>query len=413
MDIPRVVRVRQRLDKRAIEDPEARLATLLESGRSWGSLPQGTRVAIAVGSRGIDRIGLLAAALVRSAREAGLEPFIVPAMGSHGGATPAGQLSILASLGIDETSCGARLDASMAVRKVGATAGGVEVFTSAAALDADAIVVVNRVAPHTGFSGPVQSGLRKMMAVGLGKVEGALSLHARGFSAGHVISEMADVVLGCAPVAFGVALVEDAVGRLAEIEVVRAAEFAARERELLELAGSLKASIPLSHAHVLVVHTIGKDISGIGMDPHVTGRGKDFAKGEEPSFHADRVVALRLSEGSLGNATGIGHADHTTERLLKEMDREVTERNVRTSGALHRAVPPPAAPSERQAVEAALEAAGSPSAIEARLVVIRSTADREAVLVTPALARELEGLDGVELSEEEELDFDDRGDLDW
>jgi Lactate racemase N-terminal domain len=413
LDLPKMIRVRVELESRALEDPALGLRGALEESAAWGSPAPGAKVAITAGSRGIDRIPEIIGELVSSAKVAKLSPVLVPAMGSHGGASPEGQLSVLRSLGITSQRCGAPIEASMETVRLGVTPSGVEVFMARAAMEADMIVAVNRVALHTGYSGPVQSGLLKMLAVGLGKVDGALSLHAHGFGAGNLIAEMALVAIEKAPVSFGVALIENANRELSHVEVIEAPSIAAREPKLLDMARSMSAAIPVSRADVLIVDEMGKEISGVGMDPHVTGRGKDLPPGEAPRFVAARLVVLSLSEGSGGNATGVGHADVTTMRLASSIDEEVTMRNVRTSGALHRARLPIAAVGDREAIETALRGAGSPMPEEARVVRIRNTARLDEMWVSGAVARELEGVPGVSLFEEAPFSFDDQGKIMW
>jgi hypothetical protein len=413
LDLPKMIRVRVELESRALEDPAIHLSRALEESAAWGSAAPRARVVITAGSRGIDRIPEIIGELVSSAKAANLSPVLVPAMGSHGGASPEGQLSVLRSLGITTESCGAPIEASMETVRLGVTASGVEVFMARAAVEADMVVAVNRVALHTGYSGPVQSGLLKMLAVGLGKEDGARSLHAHGFGAGSLIAEMAQVAMEKAPVSFGVALLEDANKKLSHVEVIDTRSIASREPELLDMARSMSAGLPVSRADVLIVDEMGKEISGVGMDPHVTGRGKDLPPGESPRFVATRLVVLSLSESSGGNATGVGHADVTTMRLASSVDEEATMRNVRTSGALHRARLPIAAAGDREAIEMALRGAGSPMPEEARVVRIKNTARLDEIWVSGAVARELEGAAGIFLFEEAPFSFDDEGNIVW
>lgn len=398
MEFPRMFTVRQVLQSSPLEGPEGTLEEGLERARYRSLFSKGDRVAVAVGSRKIDRLSPLVEHLVGALKDAGCEPFIIPAMGSHGGATPEGQAGVLAGLGITEDAAGAPVISSMDTIPLGVTDGGATVFIDKAASAADAIVVVNRVAPHTGYSGTAQSGLQKMLAVGLGKSDGALSLHGHGFGSGHLIVEMAGMVLEKAPVAMGIALVEDGEKKLSRLEVLPAEEIPRREPGLLDFAIATYPRIPVSSADVLIVEEMGKNISGIGMDPLVTGRGKDAPPGGEPRFEAKRVVVLRLTEASGGNATGVGHADIITETLYGAIDHEVTRRNVVTSGALHRARVPLRAKSDRDAVATALESLGEVPGGEARVVRIRNTGELGELQVSVELALELQGVQGVELA---------------
>lgn len=405
-----MVSVRQRLASAPLEDPAAALERGLESAGFDRAFAAGMRVAVAVGSRRIDGAAAIVARLVARLKEGGSCPYVVPAMGSHGGATPEGQVRVLAGLGVTEGSVGAPVRSGLEAIKVGRTPGGAEAFLDSIALEADAIVIVNRVAPHTAFSGPVESGLAKMLAAGLGNRSGARSLHRQGFGAGHLIGEMADAVLSSAPVAFGIALVEDGMKRLSRIEVLPRERIRSDEPHLLDEAVSMYPRIPVSYADLLIVDEMGKDISGTGMDPLVTGRGKDLAGGRQLSFTAARLVVLGLSPGSAGNATGVGHADVTTERLVRSIDRWVTYRNVITSGALFRARIPVMMPTDRDAVAAAFESFGGSAREDVKVVRIRNTAHLEELQVSTSLAEELTEAGGVEVARDAaEMAFDHDG----
>jgi hypothetical protein len=412
MEFPYMVKVRQRLHCSPLENPQESLEIGLERACFGSVFTGGTRVAVAVGSRKIDGLVPLLSRLVERFREGGCRPYIVPAMGSHGGATPEGQARLLASLGVTEESVKAPVRSGMETVAVGMTTEGAVAFVDSLAMEADAIVLVNRVAPHTAYSGPVESGLAKMMAVGLGNRWGARSLHKHGFGAGHLIGEIADVVLEAAPVEAGVALVQDGTKKLARIEVLSKDEIRNREPALLKAAVEMHPRLPVSYADLLIVDEMGKDISGIGMDPLVTGRGKEAPSGSSPGFTAVRLVVLGLSRGSAGNATGIGHADVTTERLVHSIDRWVTYRNVVTSGALYRARLPVMLPTDRDAVSVAIESLGGIPASEVRAVRIKDTAHMEDLQVSTALADELRGLEGVEVGvEAREMEFDPDGNI--
>lgn len=403
-----MVPVRQELSRAPLADP----AGALGIGLAAAGLPgraAGGRVAVAVGSRGIDSLVAILGLLAERLSRAGCAPFVVPAMGSHGGATAGGQERLLGFLGISARTVGMPVESSMDVVPLGETPGGALAYVNRLAFESDAIVVVNRVGPHTGYSGPVQSGVVKMTAVGLGSEAGAVALHRHGFGAAHLIGEVADLVLEKAPPVYAVAVVEDGARKLSRLEVMAGGEIRRREPELLEAALSMWPGLPLEEADVLVVDEMGKDISGTGMDPRVTGRGKELPPGEKPPFTAKRLVALSLTPGSAGNATGVGHADVITERLLREVDREVTRRNVSASGAANRAEIPGVAPTDRDAVSAALESLGIDPA-EARVVRIKNTAELSRFQVSEALAREIEGRRGVTVSgPAREMEFDREG----
>ena len=412
MDFPRMVTVSQELVSDPLATPAGALDTGLDGARVMQGLKAGSRIALAVGSRRIDGLLEVLSRLVERLKGAGCVPFMVPAMGSHGGATAEGQAAVLLNLGLSERSVGAAIESSMETVPLGHTAGGVAAFIDGNAMGSDGIVAVNRVAPHTGYSGRVQSGVVKMLAVGLGKAEGASALHRYGFESGHLIGEVADLVLEKAPVSLAVALVEDGTKRLSRVEVLSRDDIRSREPELLELARSMWPGIPLRSADILIVDEMGKDISGTGMDPLVTGRGKSFLPGEGPEFSPRCLVALDLTPGSGGNATGVGHADVITERLFRRIDFEITQRNVITSGALHRARVPLVAGSDRDAIAVALESLGGVSPAESRVVRIKNTGELGEFQVSSAIIEELEGLGGIKVGGEgSELRFDQEGNL--
>ena len=293
----------------------------------------GARVGIAVGSRGIARLPEVVEALVRALRGCGTSPVLIPAMGSHGGASESGQVAVLHKLGVRPDALGVPVDASMEVEEVGRLASGLPVFVSRAALCCDALVPVNRVKPHTAFRAPVESGLTKMLTIGLGKERGASSLHRAGFeSFGTELPEAAQIVCSMLNVPFGVALLEDQWHRLCRAEVVRGEEIFQRDQALLREAWELFARLPFEQVDVLVLKEMGKTISGAGMDPNVTGR---FSGSPLPSPTAvGRLVVLDLREDSGGNATGVGMADIVTERLRTKIDWAATYANARTSKSL-------------------------------------------------------------------------------
>ncbi|MHB8895696.1 MAG: nickel pincer cofactor-dependent isomerase, group 22 [Candidatus Geothermincolia bacterium] len=406
-----MVTVKQELVSRPILD----VAAAVEESMRAVSLERsfaGPRVAVAVGSRNIDRADELVAAVVRSLKGAGLDPAIVPAMGSHGGATQQGQEELLDSLGINAGTAGAPVLSSMETERIGTTESGAEVFFSSIALGADGIVVINRVGLHTGYSGPIQSGVVKMLAVGLGKAEGAKALHEHGFGSGHLIGEAADVVLSKAPPVVAVAVLEDGTRKLSELHVIAGDRVRESEPALLERASSMWPRIPVHETDLLIVEELGKDISGVGMDPHITGRGKDFPRGQAPSFRASRLVALRLTPASGGNATGIGHADITTQAFVDATDKAVTYKNVITSGALYRARLPLVADTDKEAIEMALSSMSGLDPEKARVVRIRNTRHLEELDVSSSLLPLLNKADNVTVQPGSgRLSFDPDGNL--
>ena len=317
-DLPRWALVRYRMDPAEVADVAAAVGAALGPVRA--SIKPGWRVCLAVGSRGIDRIDEVVRAAVAWVRAAGAEVFVVPAMGSHGGATPEGQLEVLASYGITPESIGCEIRSSMETVELGEIRPGVPVFIDRMAFEnADAIVPINRVKPHTDFMGDIESGLMKMIAIGLGKQHGADTLHRQGFDTfAQLIPATAEFTVSKVNIPFGLAIVENGYARLWQIEAVPCARLRERERELLAMARERMARLPLGSIDVLVVDYIGKDISGLGMDSNVVGRYYAGPTGAGPSIQ--RIVVRDLTVETEGNAVGIGLADVVLRRAVEKMD---------------------------------------------------------------------------------------------
>ena len=383
--LPRWALVRQRLD--AGELPDAAAATRAALDPVIGLVRPGMRVCVAAGSRGIDRIDEVVRAVVDRLREAGAEVFIVPAMGSHGGATAEGQLEVLAGYGITPETMGCEIRSSMATVELGEVEPGVPVFVDRNAFEgADLIVPVNRVKPHTGFSGPVESGLMKMLAIGLGKQKGADTFHRRGYDAfARLIPAVARHTIGRAPIGFGVALVENGHARLAHVEAITGDRIEAREGELLAGAREAMARLPLDDIDVLVVDLIGKDISGTGLDPNVIGRGKAGSEGDGPRI--GRIVIRGLTHATEGNASGIGFADIVLRRAALAVDERKTYLNGITAKDVEGSKIPPVFDTDEDALGAALASCLRVDAPTARIVRVASTKHLDLLWISePALA---------------------------
>src|SRR5918998_3659105 len=368
-------------------------------------LPAGN-VAVGVGSRGVARIDEVTAALVEALKEAGAEPFVVPAMGSHGASSAEGQARVLAHLGVSEDRIGCPVRATMESVEIGRTPAGVPVFMDQNAYEADSVVVVNRVKPHTAFRGTVESGPTKMLAIGLGKQRGAHSIHSAGWEEIHrTIPEAARVAVETGKVAFGLATVENAHEEPCKVVAIPAADLEAGEAPLLEEAKRNLARLPFDDMDVLVIDEIGKNISGDGADPNVTGRYPTTAASGGP--RVGRMVYLGLTEETGGNANGLGMADVVTERLVAAMDRPSTYMNALTSTAPQPVKIPMTMPTEEMAIAAALTMCAGVAPSEARLVRIRNTLRLGRIWVSEALLTEAEGDERLEvLGEPGPLRFD-------
>jgi hypothetical protein len=391
-DRPLLQLVDQRFHPSASVDVAGEVARGLERAGLHALVTRGARVAITAGSRGIRDLPAVLAAAVAAVREAGGDPFIAPCMGSHGGATAEGQRAVLESLGVTAESVGAEVVSSMDVVPVGESAFGVPVWASRDLAEADGVIVVNRVKPHTDFHGEVESGLVKMLVIGAGKHAGALSAHnltvRHGFPA--VLADHGERLLGGLPVLCGIAVVEDQHERTALLEVLRPDEFFTREPALLERARELLPRLPFAQLDVLVVDRLGKDVSGAGMDTNVIGRVSFWGGGERPAEpRITRIFVRGLTPATHGNACGIGMADFTTARCAGQIDRAATGVNCITSNCPEDARIPIACATDREAIAAAIQTAGIRSPAEVRLAWVRDTAHLGRMAVSEALLDEV------------------------
>lgn len=394
MAYPRMLRVRQQFERPRVENVPAAVRAALDTLDLGRTIRPGQTVALTAGSRGIAAIPAVLRATADYLKRLGARPFVVPAMGSHGGGTAEGQRKILDSYGITEEAVGAPVRASMDVVAVGTTPEGWPVVLDRHAAGADHIGVVARVKPHTGYHGPVESGLLKMMMIGLGKHAGALEYHRilLDHPFDRVVRSVARTLAAHAPVAFGLALVENAYEETARIEGVPPAELEPREEELLALAKRLLARLPLRQADLLVIDEIGKNISGSGMDTNVVGRKRAFrgqATDDQPQM---RLIFVRgLSATTHGNAAGIGLADFTTTRLVRTMNYRATVINCLTAGYPEGAFLPVHFETDREVLDAALAIIGTRRPEEARILHIRNTLHLEEVEVSEPCLEEREG----------------------
>ncbi|MBA2692416.1 MAG: DUF2088 domain-containing protein [Rubrobacter sp.] len=411
MNLPKVVRVRQEFPRPRVEDIPAKLEEECGKAEIKRRIKAGMSVAITAGSRGISGIPEILRSLVGILESAGASPFIVPAMGSHGGATAEGQVGILRSLGVTEGSVGAEIRSSMEVVKVGETGRGVPVYMDKIASEADGVVVVGRVKQHTDFHADIESGLSKMAAIGLGKHEAALTLHALGVPGirDHMV-EAGEVVFGSGKVLFGVGVVENAYEETAVIEAVPPEDIARREAALLAESYKLAPRLPVSRMDILFVDELGKNFSGTGMDTNVVGRFRIPGVEEPGSPEAKYLVVGDVSEASHGNALGVGLADLTTGRLFEKIDYEAMNQNVLTSTFLERAKAPMVMENDREAVEAAVRCNWGVAPEDTRFVRIPNTLHIREASLSENLVDEALGDGNVEVvGEAEEMEFDEGG----
>ncbi len=413
MHLPSMIEVEQKLYSKRVTDIHRAVARAWSTAGIGAKLSRGARIAITVGSRGIDNISAITSALIVLAKEAGARPFILPAMGSHGGATPEGQKAVLASLGITSEAMGAPIRASMAATPIGTTPNGVPVYASDEALKADGLIAFNRIKQHTDFTGDYESGLVKMLAIGVGKRDCAAAMHS-GLCASlrEDIPAAAATMIERLPVLGGIAILENRYHQTADIIGIPASKILAKEKVLLRRARRNAPGIPFGEIDLLIVDWIGKDISGVGFDTHVIARRMIWG---EPEFKGPRIrviAALDLTPGSHGNALGVGLADMITKRLAGKIDWEVVRTNVLHTGFLNRAKLPLTLPNDRELLQAAFIAMGSPEPKKARIVRIADTLQLGRLWISEGLLPAAHSNPNITiLGEARPFTFNTRGDL--
>lgn len=375
--LPLMYPVRQSFPDEEVAD----MATALEDGlnRINGFSLKGKTIAVTAGSRGIKGIGDVLRQTVSLLRKRGADVFIIPAMGSHGGGTPEGQKDVLIKLGLTESFLDAPIYSSMDVVSLGTTRHGLEVFCDARAYQADGIVVCNRIKAHNVFKADYESGLIKMLVIGVGKHRGAIAAHNLGFDRFHeILPAAAELSLAKTPVIAGIGLIENAYGKLAALEVLKPEEFLTKEPELLRRSKQILGRLLMDEIDVLIVDEIGKDISGGGLDANVTGRSPLGL----PGFSAlpiGRIMVRDLSKATGGNATGIGMADFTTRRCVEKIDLATTYTNTLTAQALLSPKIPVIAENDKEALTYALNTIRGGIKKQPRIVRIRNTKELDLI----------------------------------
>jgi len=412
-----MVEVQQKIPSPKIEDYVSAVRDELRKKNLYNKMKPGWKIAITAGSRGIAHYPEILATVVDEVKRAGGKPFLVPAMGSHGGATPEGQIQVLKSLGITSETVGASIHSSMEVDEIGRLDNNAPVYVDRTALKADGIIVVGRVKPHTDFKGKIESGLMKMMAIGLGKQKGAETIHWYKSEGYHkLIPAAAKLIMKKAPILLGLAVVENAYHEIAIVKALEPNEIEQEETKLLEKAKELLARLPFKEIDILIIDEIGKDISGEGMDTNVTGRFWIPGESDPKAPKIKRIVVLDLSEGTHGNAIGIGLADLTTKRVISKIDYDATFVNCLTEGSTETAKIPVFLPNDRDAITTAIRTCGPIDPRKAKVVRIKNTLELQRFWISESLAevvksnREL--LERIEfLSEPREMQFDVLGTL--
>ena len=412
MQLPRMAKAEQIYDQPEVKDIPAKIHTELAARKLKDRVKPGQHIAVTVGSRGIADIPVIIKTIVDELKAVGAKPFIVPAMGSHGGATPEGQIEVLHSLGITEESVGAPIEASQEVEVIGSLDGGVDVYLSRVALNADGIFVVGRVKPHTDFKGEIESGLLKMMAIGLGNQKGAEMIHWHRYDGYHrILPEAGKLIAEKTNVVMGLALLENAHHKTAEIHALLPEEFYEQELILIEKAKDLLPRLPFKDIDVLVVEEIGKNISGVGMDTNVTGKFWMPNEFDPRAPEIKKIAVLDLTEETHGNAIGIGLADVTTRRAFEKIDYHQTYVNCLTQGSGETGKIPPFLANDHDAIATAIRISGPIDPCDAKVIRIRNTQELEHIYISEALVKELQNSPELQkrlrlVSELKEMQFD-------
>lgn len=404
IELPRFLKIKQHFNSQKVEDIPAEVHAKMEP---YLQNLDGKRIAVGVGSRGIANIALITKTVVDTLRDAGALPFIIPVMGSHGGATPEGQAEMLAGFGISEETMDVPIDASMDVEPIGELEPGLPIYVCKSALQADGIVIIPRIKPHTAFRGPIESGVLKMLCIGLGKQIGADSLHMQGFARFHdLIPKAGCMIAEKTNVLFAVSVIENAFEETYKVEVLPKADIISREREkaLLEEAKNIMASIPFPKFDVLVIEEIGKNISGDGQDPNVTGLffGKHMNGG--PEFK--KSVIFDVTEESHGNSLGVGMADVTTRKLFDKTNFVYMYMNAFTSTEVATVKMPMVAATSEDSLRMAVKMCNGIKPFEHKIVWIKNTLELSEIMISEPLLSEAQAHSNIEvLSDPKDLIF--------
>lgn len=406
MNFPSLYRIQQRFDVTSIDDVAGAVRDEFAKFDPGDTIQPGQSVAIGVGSRGTHDLKALVQATVECLKAMQLKPYVIPAMGSHGGGVGEGQAQILAELGITEDTVAAPVVSNMDVASLGRVESGAEVFFAKDALAADHLVVINRVKPHTAFRAEVESGLCKILAVGCGRQKGAENMHK--YDLAQTIVPAARRIIQKTSVLCGLAVTENALGGTHSMKLAKPEEFADLDREFLKTAWTLLPKLPIEDLDILIVDEMGKNVSGAGMDPNVIGFWRREGGPRKPDFRI--LVVLDLTPHSHGNATGIGMADLTTRRVIDQIDWTATYLNAFTSGVLRSARMPIPVENDRIAIKTALTRSPDPASV--RMVRIVNTGELETFWASEAVLPELRDREKVEVEDTPlNLRFTDEGRL--
>jgi hypothetical protein len=387
--LPHMIHVRQKFEATRLHDIANAVSQEFRRPEVRHLVKAGQRIAVGCGSRGVANIAEIARCVVQELRALGAQPFVFPCMGSHGAATAEGQKKVLESYGITESHTGALILASMETQIVGHLPDGTPVHVDKNATQADAIIVINRIKPHTGFRGATESGLTKMLSIGIGKIVGAATYHTHGMDRfPELLPQVRDVVINNCNVLFGVGVVENAYDETACIEIVPAERLRDREPQLQDMAKRMMPQLGFEEIDVLIIDEMGKNVSGAGFDPNITGRNRRAIKWVAKPL-IKKIVVLSLTRETMGNATGIGSADVTTMRVWREFDVPSTYANIITSANLDGAAMPMIMNTDREAIALAVKSVVRVKPQDCRIVRIRNTLHLSEIQVSEPLLDEV------------------------
>jgi len=388
--LPKMIKVKQEFQKYSIENIKDHLVNQISQNKTSAKIKPGMSIAIGVGSRGISRELEIIKILIDQLKKYGIKPFIIPAMGSHGGATSHGQAAILAGYGITEKELGIPIKSSMETIKIGNTKEGVPIYFQKDAFLADGIIPINKINIHGDFRGEIESGIIKMLVIGFGKFKGATSIHSLGIDKFHcIIPQVGSIILEKLPVIFGIACLEDAFNNIAELNVILPEEMISEEKRMLKRLKKIMAGIKIPEIDVLIVDEIGKNISGDGLDVNIVGRFAGKQKNDIKAPIIKKLVVLNLTKETEENATGIGYADITTKKLFDSIDFQKTYTNAITSGVLESVKIPLVSKNDKEAIELATYITNTFDVSKAKLVRIQNTNKLEEILVSESIYQEI------------------------
>jgi hypothetical protein len=371
--IPRMVNVRQKFPAVKLDDVAGEVAAQFKRPDIRAKIKPGQTIAVGCGSRGVNHIADAALAVVNGIKGLGGKPFIFPAMGSHGSATAEGQKQVLAGYGITESAMGCPVRATMDTVEVGRLEDGAPIHMDRFAAEADGVVLINRIKPHTNFRAPIESGILKMLVIGMGKIIGATTLHTYGMDTfGELLPRVGRIIMAKKNFLFGVGLVENAYDETALLEAIPAERLFVREAELQAQAKEMMPRLCFDEIDALIIDEMGKNISGAGFDPNITGRNNRCVDWNMKP-RVQKIVVLGLTEETHGNATGMGLADVITMRLFRQMDVGPTYANVITSAYLDGAAIPIIMNTEREAIQLAIKTVLRVKPLDCKIVRIRNT----------------------------------------